>query len=290
MRDAIQREMLVFVTTIRHPMSSFSYDRIGELLDSTLRSVCRQVDKNFHVFVVNNAPPKVNFESDHISYIEVDFPPPSTTRSARIPFEAAMRDKGTKYTIGIIAARELGANHIMCFDADDYLHRDLAGFANAHTDHPGWFSGTGYIHVAGTRRVQFVESGFEQKNGSTGIVRSDLINVPAHLTVDSSQQLIVDSMGGRYLDKMLGDHGKWQEYLAPMGHIIEPLPFPGAIWEIGTGENRSGNLFSGRQSKPLTQPILDDFGISRPSQLTDVKSRTAIQLRRVRRKFRPESR
>jgi hypothetical protein len=134
--------------------------------------------------------------SDPISYVEVDFPPPSAKRSARIRFQAATRDEVTKYAVGVIAAPDLGADHIMFFDADDYLHRDLSGFTNADVDHPGWYSGTGHIHVAGTRRVEFVEAGFEQNKGSIGIVRADPLKVPTHLSIQSPQELIDESMGG----------------------------------------------------------------------------------------------
>ncbi|MCP4142728.1 MAG: sulfotransferase [Chloroflexi bacterium] len=44
--------MIVFVTCVKHPENSYSYDKVWQLLNNTLYSVCSQKDTNFRVIVV----------------------------------------------------------------------------------------------------------------------------------------------------------------------------------------------------------------------------------------------
>ncbi|MDC3402549.1 hypothetical protein OAX95_01285, partial [bacterium] len=67
------------------------------------------------------------------------------------------------------------------------------------------------------------------------------------------------------LIRLLGNHGRWAERLAEAGYVMEPLPFPGAVWMIGTGENVSGNLLSGRDRSPITPAITSEFCLPKPS-------------------------
>ena len=271
--------MLAFVTTIRHPTNSSSFARVGRLLDATLRSVCRQSDESFRVIIVHNVMPTVEYHNPRISDIQVDFPAPSSSRTARIDFSLFRRDRGTKSVIGAIAARELGADHVMFFDADDFLHKELASHANASPRHAGWYSPQGFIHTMGFRTVQFVPDEFHRKNGSTGIVRSDLLHIPDRLTTSSSQEEMLAAMGDQLVLRIYGEHGWWPEYLEPEGYRLTPLPFPAAIWNIGTGENHSGNVISGRSSQRIDQHIVDTFGLQQPSVLTHIsaKVKTTIQ-------------
>ena len=93
--------MLGFVTTVRHPLNSTSYDRVERLLEATLRSVCRQSDPDFCVVVVHNQLPKVELADNRVHFVQVGFPAPSEERTSRIDFSAHLRDKGTKYAVGI---------------------------------------------------------------------------------------------------------------------------------------------------------------------------------------------
>ncbi|CAB4889000.1 unannotated protein [freshwater metagenome] len=282
--------MIVFITTIRHPDNCTSYARVGRLLDSSLRSICNQTDDDLRVIVVHNSMPTVTVSDPRVSYVQVDFPAPSPERNARIPFNVFQRDKGTKCVVGVSAAQALGADHVMFFDADDYLHRGIAAFANSQLSHPGWYSPLGLIHSHGSRVVQAVTEGFHLKNGSTGIVRTDLCDVPSSLTPGSSQEDIVAHIDAPQVDQMFGGHGKWQDVLEARGHHMEPLPFPSAIWEIGTGENVSGNLVSARQKQALDDAISTDFSIELPSRWSHFSSSGRLLLKRLGRRIGRDSR
>jgi len=80
---------------------------------------------------------------------------------------------------------------------------------------------------------------------------------------------------------MMGKHGGWQDFLAPQGHFMEPLPFPAAIWEIGTGENHSGNLVSGRAATRIDDQIIEDFGLAPPSFVSATRRRLAVTAKRL---------
>src|SRR5687768_7817172 len=122
--------MLAFITTIRHPDNALSFERIESLLSETLRSVCRQTDESFFVIIVTNRDLSLSFSHPSVHFVTVDFPAPGVGRGRQLRYDALTRDKGTKTVIGISKALELGADHVMFIDADDYLHQNLAEYSN----------------------------------------------------------------------------------------------------------------------------------------------------------------
>lgn len=279
--------MTAFVTTIRHPRNSDDYGRVGRLLSASLRSVLRQIEPDFIVIVVHNREhrPVVDVNDDRVHYVEVDFPPASDERGPRIDFNAFARDKGSKGAVGLAAARAKGARHVMFFDADDLINHRIASLAAGQPDHPGWYSETGYIHSVGTRSVQLLKADFHTKNGSTSVVRSDLIELAVDVGSAASQLDVVDVAGSHLIDHLLGKHGFWQEELLPAGHHMAPMPFSAAIWMIGTGENVSGNIVSSRDRQPITSEITLHFGLERPSRLAALTALAKLRGQQLRRKL-----
>jgi|GEM_PF-1047055 hypothetical protein len=70
--------MLVFLTAIKHPSNSQSYDDVWRLLNNTLFSVCSQSDQKFRVIVVCDKKLPLFHHQEIINkytdFIEVDFP------------------------------------------------------------------------------------------------------------------------------------------------------------------------------------------------------------------------
>ena len=277
--------MLGFVTTIRHPDNAASFDRVGQLLDATLGSVCRQTDTDFSVVVVHNELPAMRYHHPSITYVHVNFPAPSNKRNARIGLGPGHLDKGYKAVIGARRARELGAAHVMFFDADDYVHHELARHANADPEHPGWYSDLGYIHSQGSRSVGVVEQDFDRKAGSTSIIRYDVLGIPDSLTVSYSHAEIDHALGPATAGYLFGSHDKWRGHLSAQGQELDPLPFPASIWEIGTGENLSGIVRSGRPTVPLDRDIEEAFGLARPSYISHVRAMASRSAMRIQRKL-----
>jgi hypothetical protein len=277
--------MLAFITTIRHPDNAFSFERIEALLSQSLRSVCRQTDESFCVVIVTNCDLALSFAHPSLHFVTVDFPPPGVGRGRHLDYHALTLDKGTKTVVGIIRAAELGADHVMFVDSDDYMHRDLAKYANSHGGHPGWFSSAGYIYTSGLRYVHPIETDFHNKNGSTSILRTDIIAAPDQLKVSSTQTEITDAMGSAYVSSIIGQHGKWVDLLLPRGYVMESLPFPAAIWNVGTGENHTGNLVSGRRRRPIDKALGEEFGLPLPSLSTAFRTSVAVVARRAQRRL-----
>lgn len=279
-------EMLTFITAVRHPLNSSSYERVSRLLDATLRSVCRQTDDQFRVVVVHNEMPAVTIEDSRIHFVRVTFPAPSPQKTAEIDYNTGIIDKGAKLAIGLAAARVDHPNHVMFIDCDDLVHCEVAAFANARAGHPGWYSPSGYVHTTGTRSVQAMSTGFHRKCGSSAIIRTDLIPVPSDLPQTATKAEVIEAVGFQHLYRLIGTHGKWEEHLTPLGVKVEPLPFPAAVWLIGTGENASGNLVSNRDRVPITEAVTEAFGLEAPSRFTAARRNIEISARRVTRKLR----
>jgi Sulfotransferase family len=70
--------MLVFVTAVKHPDNSASYEDVWRLLNNTLYSVCSQNDTDFRVVVVCDKKLPLFHNEDLINkytdFVEVDFP------------------------------------------------------------------------------------------------------------------------------------------------------------------------------------------------------------------------
>ena len=106
--------MIVFITSIKHPENSKSYDKVWALLNRTLSSVCNQIDRKFKVVVVCNRTlpleDKYKTFEELIEFIEVDFSPVSQSG-----YDGIRIDRGTKYIVGLIAAKKYDPEYIMFF-------------------------------------------------------------------------------------------------------------------------------------------------------------------------------
>lgn len=251
--------MLAFVTSLRHPLNSTDYTRIESLLAESLASVCAQTSQDFAVFVVGNRrptaalPPKVTF-------VEVDFPPPVPTAGPRFDLGPFVWDKGTKIGIGLAAARQVEPDHVMIFDADDFVHRDLAAFSADRVEANGWFVDEGYVYSR-TRQSYLLERRFFGVCGTSHIVRWQAYDVPDGLTVEADQSEVSEAFGER-LPAILGAHRNARTWLSKHGHKLAPLPFPGSVYQVDTGENHSGKQLRGA-ARPLDRTLMDQFGVPR---------------------------
>ncbi|MBT3321284.1 MAG: hypothetical protein HN392_03265 [Anaerolineae bacterium] len=70
--------MLVFITAVKHPDNSQSYEKVWQMLNNTLFSVCSQKDKDFRVVVVCDKKLPLYHHAELINrfteFVEVDFP------------------------------------------------------------------------------------------------------------------------------------------------------------------------------------------------------------------------
>ena len=268
--------MLGFVTSLPHPVNCVSYDRRCRLLGDTLRSILAQRDQDLCVRVVANEPPIARYlpSDDRVEIVLVDFPAPNKPEHTPVATNAMYADKGGKLSVGTAAARRAGAGYIMWVDSDDFVSNRLSEFVHAHDGETGWYSDAGYFHVAGSRTVRPLEHEFHQRNGSTHILRADITGVPPTVEPSMTRTAVIDAVGQRRVRSIMGDH-KWiVAFFAELGTPLAPLPFPSAVWEIGTGENYSRVLTASGARRPVAGPISEEYGLPVPGRPEAV--RTAV--------------
>jgi hypothetical protein len=71
--------VLVFVIPLKSARVSNSWERVTQLFERCVKSVCNQTSPNFHVIVVCHEKPKIEFTHSHLTYITVDFSPANET-------------------------------------------------------------------------------------------------------------------------------------------------------------------------------------------------------------------
>jgi hypothetical protein len=252
--------MLAFITTLRHPHNSADYGRVESLLQNTLESLTRQSCNDYVAFVVGNRKPSFPMPPRTV-FVEVDFPPPSDVEGPRTGPAPVIWDKGTKNAIGLIAARGCRPHYVMPIDADDFVHRQVAAFVRDHQGHDGWVVKRGLVYSR-ARNAYRPRRRFFRVCGTSFIVPFEAYEVPASLTVSSTQHDIAEAFGER-LEKIL-EHGFAFDYWRQHGRALEALPFPGAVYQMDTGENHSGNQLFG-PALPYRDHLYRDFAI-RPSR------------------------
>jgi len=252
--------MLAFITTLRHPHNSANYRRVESLLQSTLESLNRQTSDDYIAIIVGNHRPSFPLPRKAV-FVGVDFPPPSDVHGPRTGRAPVIWDKGTKTAIGLVAARDHQPDYVMAIDADDFVHRDVAAFVRDHDGDEGWVVKRGWVYSR-ARNAYRLRRRFYRVCGTSFIIPFDAYGVPAGLTVSSTQREIAEAFGER-LEQIL-EHGYAFDYWRKHGRTLRPLPFPGAVYHMDTGENHSDNQLFG-PALPYRSHLYRDFAI-RPSR------------------------
>ncbi len=262
--------MLSFITTLRHPQNSADYGRVEALLQDTLASLYRQSCDDYMVIIVGNRRPAFPLPA-RATFVEVDFPPPSDLRGPQTGPASVIWDKGTKTAVGLIAARAFAPDYVMPVDADDFVHRDVAAYAHARPGRLGWVVTRGWVYSR-DRNAYALRRKFFRICGTSFIVPFEAYEVPPDLGVSATQQQIAEAFGER-LENIL-EHGYAYDWFSEHGRHLEPLPFMGAVYQVDTGENHSGNVLVG-PALPYRSHLYRDFGI-RPSRSTGATLWTAL--------------
>jgi hypothetical protein len=244
--------MLNFLIPLQSPAASRDWRLVSRLAERTLRSICRQTSGAFRVVLVCNRRPDTDFTHPALTIIEEDFPIPTSS-------EERMVDKSRKINRGAAFARPWAPSHLMFADADDCVSNRLAGFVNDHPLAQGWYFQNGYLHDPGSPFI-YRRKRFHLFCGTSHIIRCQPDDLP-------------EKPGEPDDDYWPLSHGHPQmaEFLARRGTPLAPLPFQGALYNIATGENYSGNAMSGWHGKReavrkllncrlLTSAIREEFG------------------------------
>jgi len=258
--------MLVFIIPVKHPARCHSYDGVTQLLEQTLRSVCRQTHDDFRVIVVSNQTPRYAQPFRNTFFVEVDFPPPPIPSAVEEEYTHIYLDKGCKQAVGLLESKRFNPTHIMFVDADDLVSCRLADFAAARPSQPGWFMDKGWVFSNLSKLIEERNS-FWSYCGTSHIIRHDLLKIPDSISSTCTQQDLINAIGSDYLRRILGDHNRYRQICTSQGGPLEPLPFIGAIWRADTGENSSRVVWGQRRFGPIwgqgvTPAIRDEFGFN----------------------------
>jgi hypothetical protein len=250
--------MLAFVTSLRHPDNATDYARIEELLQETLASIAGQSADDYVVIVVGNRQPSFSLP-DRVTFVPVDFAPPEAVNGPHADRDGFVRDKGTKIGVGLLAARSYNPSHVMIFDADDFVHRDLTRFVSEHADGDGWVIDKGWVYSRarnGYRR----QDAFHRTCGTSYLIPFDAYRVPEHLSVSATQQEVLEGYG-EVLPNIMGAHRNAVQWHRDQGRVLQPLPFRGAVYHVDTGENHSGKRLPG-VLRPWSPGLQNAFAIA----------------------------
>ncbi len=239
---------------------SNSWERVTQLFERCIKSVCNQTSPNFHVIVVCHEKPKIEFTHPQITYITVDFSHPNEPT----PEAKGDTDKGRKILKGLVYARQFSPTHTMTVDADDCVSEKLAKFVQQHPDSNGWFINKGYKYQEGSNYIYIKRSNFYKMCGTCNILRYDLNDLPETAEYNRGY--------GYY--RYYIDHAKVRDILKSKGKSIKSLPFPGAVYILATGENLFKNStrlrFSIFNRKSLNQSLRDEFGLYKLQQSQEI--------------------
>ena len=250
--------MLVFIIPLKSRQVSKSWERVSKLFERCIKSVCNQTSHNFRVIVVCHEKPQIEFSHPYITYIEVDFPPPTPDNKSKGV------DKLRKVLVGLNYARQLKLSHTMNVDADDCVSKHLAKLVEQNPHSNGWFVNKGYVYEDGSNFLYLKRKDFHQWCGTSNIVRYDLINLPEN----------VEHEWVNYKNYYCS-HRRLVKKFAQEGTPLEPLPFAGAIYILGHGDNKSGKFTKFLPNKgivarlknilfnfrPVTGLVRNEFGI-----------------------------
>ncbi|WP_368498783.1 hypothetical protein [Herbiconiux sp. A18JL235] len=218
----------------------------------------QQDSDDFVILVVGNKRPSFDLPA-RTHFVPVDFPapaPPTGAQTAREPF---VWDKGTKLGIGMVAARQYDPTHVMIFDADDFVHRSLAGVVRENPDHPGWIVRRGLMYSR-SRNAYVQKDNFNRTCGTSFVIPFDAYGVPTDLSIAATQDEVAGAFGER-LSAIMGAHREAEAWHRDHGRRLEDFAFPAAVYHVDTGENHSGKSLTGL-ARPYSRALGRDFGIS----------------------------
>lgn len=260
--------MLVFIIPLKSAKVSDSWERVSQLFERTIRSVCNQTSSEFQVIVVGHEKPDIEFHHPNVTYLSVDFPPPTWENNK--DYRSRRLDKQKKIFLGLNYARQFNPTHVMFVDADDCVSKYLAEFVSHNSDAQGWIFETGYEFVNGSKSILLRKKGFNHRCGTSSIVKYDLVAPDKNLKIVDIYPMWL--FHGGFIKRQLQDKG----------YCLEILPFPGAVYITDNGSNiytqqqmrlqRARSIYkklrvflviAGKRvlSRPLTDSIREEFGL-----------------------------
>lgn len=251
--------MLVFIIPLRSRAVSRDWEKVSALCARTVASCCRQQNGDHRTVLVCREAPALPGGLKNLTVIEENFPIPKDKSEQ-------MKDKYRKIQRGLIEIRTLAPFFWMKVDSDDCVSNRLAGFVQRNASGPGWLFHRGWIHEENCRTAYWERTGFFKVCGTSSILAC---RKPEELPGSMDEPL-------EKFPYLSTPHNQLDQLASGPGNGLAGLPFAGAIYCTGNGENWTGSrgvrdyrskkwmlrrLFNTRL---VTQHLKAEFGLTPP--------------------------
>ena len=260
--------MLVFITIVKHPDNSQSYEKVWQLLNNTLYSVCSQLDTDFRVVVICDKKQPLFHHRELIEkyteFVEIDFPSHGEDvlndfdllgnlrphlsnakwwdkwkdqenfmdENEREYFHIAnvVLNMGSKLLLGIVAAKKYTPEYVCFFDADDYVGNDISAYVNSHPGENGWLMTHGY-KMYENKVMPFSHQ--ESVCGTGNILSYSLLANYIDLRIDakSTQNELFEYVDSEFL-VTLGKHRLIRSFFSRQGQTLLEFPTRSVIYSV----------------------------------------------------------
>lgn len=228
--------MIGFLVPVKSAQLSSNWEYFSKLVNRSLSSISGQKDKDFQIIVACHELPENALQHPKIHYINVDFEPPSLTKSD-IEKDRQLKegDKARKIISAYdFAIENFNIDYFMVVDSDDCIHNGISKYVNSRLSEntPAWYLRKGYYYKEGKKMAFLNKHTFNSLCGSCIIIRKDLF-----------MGLIVQEPFLYYFhERMSLDNGI----------EFKPFPLAGAIYSMANGENHhmSNQLIKNLVNRP----------------------------------------
>lgn len=180
--------MIGFIVPFKPKTVSRNWELDSRLLERTLKSICNQSNESFKVILVFNDRPDIDFTHPNLIFLHYPFAPAFSDeiedqeyvfKYYSKEYAEKMLDKGKKTFYGCNKAIEIGCDYLMGVDSDDLISNQIAEFVNnrVNTRVAGWRIKKGFICEENSS-ILIKSFAIQNINGSTHIIRKDLIKIP----------------------------------------------------------------------------------------------------------------
>lgn len=264
-----------FLIPLRPKSESLNWKEDSALLRRTVGSLLRQTYPHFRVYVLYSDAPEGQPDDPRVEYVPFPYDfqtwdqlPNRADLLLRFKSEKKAErrwDKGRKLTYGAQLAKEAACDYIMALDSDDLLSKHFLMYltsVSAGSTCAGWYMEKGYLYKEGSGYLLKVPRGMTALNGSTHVLRSDLVKVPEFTSLD-------------WLDySLFTDHGWVQERMQEYYHAkLEVVPTAMLVYVVHDsnmsqvkqkeyGFHLKALLKRLLRSKPLNRRLRDEFNLS----------------------------
>ncbi len=249
--------MLAFIIALKSARTANDWERVCQVFERSIRSVCAQTTNEFRAIVVCHELPKIQFHHPHVEYIQVNF------SLSGNDIEKKRLDRRRKAFTGLLAVKKFHPTHTMLMDADDCVSKHLAEWVKHNRSANGWFFPKGYLYEEGHNYVFSEKKNFYLWCGSSNIIRYDLQYFP-----DNTEDDEID------YNHYHRPHAYIVDIMKQNGTPIEPLPFFGSVYTLAHGDNFKSfaNVIRPKKMlprlkkvvvnyRPLTNSIRKEFGL-----------------------------